>query len=173
MDGNVDRDHILLVEDVAPGLSFAIIAVEDLIADRMGQYASGMARDRLDQARLLYRLNPDVDAVYLDRRIREESFGDHGMPEHDPQVGQAERSIVRTSASVSRSSAAATMASTTSDPDGEGWTGPRLNHADYAARLAKRRAAAPVATPPRNPGTRRTASKRALLKAIEDAGGKW
>jgi hypothetical protein len=26
---------------------------------------------------------------------------------------------------------------------------------------------------PRNPGTRRTPSKRALLKAIEDAGGKW
>ena len=79
MAGNVDRDHILLVEDIAPGLSFAIIAVEDLIADRMGQYASGTARDRLDQARLLYRLNPDVDEVYLDRRIREESFGDHGI----------------------------------------------------------------------------------------------
>lgn len=27
--------------------------------------------------------------------------------------------------------------------------------------------------PPRNTGTRRTASKRALLKAIEGAGGKW
>lgn len=26
---------------------------------------------------------------------------------------------------------------------------------------------------PRNSGKRRTASKRALLKAIEDAGGKW
>ena len=26
---------------------------------------------------------------------------------------------------------------------------------------------------PRNAGTRRTASKRALLEAIEDAGGKW
>jgi hypothetical protein len=79
MDGNVDRDHILLVEGVAPGLSFAIIAVEDLIADRMGQYASGTARDRFDQARLLYELNPDLDEVYLDRRIREESFGDYGI----------------------------------------------------------------------------------------------
>lgn len=79
MDGNVDREHILLVEDVGDGLSFAIIAVEDLIADRMGQYASGTARDRLDQARLLLRLNPDADKVYLDRRIREESSGDYGV----------------------------------------------------------------------------------------------
>lgn len=79
MDGSVDRDHILLVEDVAPGLSFAIISVEDLIADRMGQYASGTARDRIDQARLLLRLHPEADPEYLDRRIREESSGDHGI----------------------------------------------------------------------------------------------
>lgn len=79
MDGNVDRDHILLVDNLTPGESFAIIAVEDLIADRMGQYASGTARDRLDQARLLYQLNPGLDKVYVDRRIREEIFGDHGI----------------------------------------------------------------------------------------------
>jgi hypothetical protein len=79
MDGNVDRDHILLVRGIAPDPCFAIIAVEDLIADRMGQYASGTARNRLDQARILYQLNPDVDEVYLDRRIREESFGDYGI----------------------------------------------------------------------------------------------
>jgi hypothetical protein len=53
--------------------------VEDLIADSMGQYASGRAHDRIDQARLLLRLNPDVDRVYLDRRIREESSGDYGI----------------------------------------------------------------------------------------------
>lgn len=79
MDGNVDAAHIVLIDDVAPGQSMAIISVEDLIADRMGQYASGTARDRLDQARALYRLHPDVDRAYLDRRIREESFGDHGI----------------------------------------------------------------------------------------------
>lgn len=33
------------------------------------------------------------------------------MPEHEPQVGQAERSITSTSASETASSAAATMAS--------------------------------------------------------------
>src|SRR3984885_12234332 len=36
------------------------------------------------------------------------------MPEHDPQVGQADRSMVSTSASLTVSSAAATMASTRS-----------------------------------------------------------
>ena len=79
MDGNVPRDHVLLVENVEPGASFAVISVEDLIADRVGQYASGTARDRLEQARVLFRLNPDVDLAYLDRLVREESFGDHGI----------------------------------------------------------------------------------------------
>ncbi len=79
MDGSVDPAHILLIEDIAPGQSIAIISVEDLIADRMGQFASGTAPDRIDQARLLLRLHPDADKAYLDRRIREESFGDHGI----------------------------------------------------------------------------------------------
>ena len=78
MDGSVDAAHIALVDFGADG-DFAIISVEDLIADRMGQYASGTARDRIDQARVLLALHPDVDRVYLERRIREESFGDHGI----------------------------------------------------------------------------------------------
>ncbi len=28
---------------------------------------------------MLLRLNPDVDKAYLDRRIREKSFGDYGV----------------------------------------------------------------------------------------------
>jgi len=79
MDGNVDREHIVLIDGVVPDESIAIISVEDLIADRMGQYASGTARDRIDQARWLLWLHPDLDRAYLDRRIREESFGDHGI----------------------------------------------------------------------------------------------
>lgn len=79
MDGNVDAAHIVLIENMTPGAAFAIISVEDLIADRMGQYASGTARDRLDQARALFSLNPDIDLDYLERRIREESFGDYGI----------------------------------------------------------------------------------------------
>lgn len=78
LDGNVAYDRVVLVENVTPNASFAIIPVEDLIADRMGQYASGTAEDRLDQARILFRLNPDIDLEYLERRVREESLGDHG-----------------------------------------------------------------------------------------------
>lgn len=78
MDGSVDATHIVLIEYGEEG-DFAIISVEDLIADRMGQYASGTARDRLDQARVLLALHPGVDRAYLDRRIRDESLNDHGL----------------------------------------------------------------------------------------------
>lgn len=45
--------------------------------------------------------------------------------------------------------------------------------ADFAADIERRRQATGVTDLPRNPGTRRTPSKKALLKAIEEAGGKW
>lgn len=79
MDGNVDAAHVRLVRPIGESALFRIISVEDLIADRMGQYASGTARDRLDQARVLLALHPDVDLPYLDRRIREESCGEFGI----------------------------------------------------------------------------------------------
>ncbi|HUD92750.1 hypothetical protein [Sphingobium sp.] len=79
MDGNVDAAHIRLVRPIGEAALFRIISVEDLIADRMGKYASGTARDRLDQARLLLALHPDADLEYLERRIREESIGDYGV----------------------------------------------------------------------------------------------
>jgi len=44
---------------------------------------------------------------------------------------------------------------------------------DFAADIARRREAAGNPELPRNSGKRRTPSKRALLKAIEEAGGKW
>lgn len=44
---------------------------------------------------------------------------------------------------------------------------------DLGARIARRAAELGGVEVPRNTGTRRTASKRALLKAIEDIGGKW
>lgn len=79
MDGNVDVARIRLVEPIGESALFRVISVEDLIADRIAQYASGTAADRLEQARILYRLHPDLDLVYLDRRIREETMGDHGV----------------------------------------------------------------------------------------------
>ncbi|MEP9400686.1 hypothetical protein [Sphingomonas sp. VNH70] len=56
------------------------------------------------------------------------------------------------------------------DPD---WTGLRISHADFARELAARRAALGDPQVPRNDGTRRTDSKRALLAAIAAAGGRW
>ena len=79
MDGNVDAAHIRMVQPIGGSALFRVISVEDLIADRMGQYASGTARDRLDQAKVLLALHPDADLVYLERRIREESMGDYGV----------------------------------------------------------------------------------------------
>ena len=79
MDGNVDAAHVRLVRPVGESALFRVISVEDLIADRMGQYASGAARDRLDQARILLALHPDADLAYLERRIREESGDDFGV----------------------------------------------------------------------------------------------
>ena len=67
MDGSVDPGHVLLIEDFSEDGAFAVISVEDLIADRMGQYASGTARDRIDQALTLLALHPDADMAYLER----------------------------------------------------------------------------------------------------------
>lgn len=77
-DGALDREHILLIEGLGPACGFAIIAVEDVIADRMGQFASGSAPEMLVQARALLALHPDADMAYLERRIREETNGSHG-----------------------------------------------------------------------------------------------
>ncbi|MGK6317986.1 hypothetical protein [Sphingomonas sp. DT-204] len=45
----------------------------------MGQYASDTAPEMLGQAQVLFRLHPDLDMPYLERRIREETGGDHGI----------------------------------------------------------------------------------------------
>jgi hypothetical protein len=48
-----------------------------------------------------------------------------------------------------------------------------IDMAAFAPELARRRAAAGDPVLPRNAGKRRSPSKRALLKAIDDAGGTW
>lgn len=81
MDGNVDRAHILLVDAVKEDGSVAIISVEDIIADRMGQFAShsGGSREMRAQAAELLSLQPDVDFAYLEKPIRYETEGDYGV----------------------------------------------------------------------------------------------
>jgi hypothetical protein len=45
--------------------------------------------------------------------------------------------------------------------------------AAFAREIARRREQAGVVDLPRNEGTRRTASKQALLRSIEQTGTKW
>lgn len=78
LDGMAERERVRLIT-LEPDGAIEVLSVEDMIADRVGQYASGTARDRLDQARALFALFPDVDRAYLERRVRYESAGDHGL----------------------------------------------------------------------------------------------
>jgi hypothetical protein len=50
-----------------------------MIADRMGQYASGTAPEMLVQARRLFMLHPDADRDYMEKRIRHETVGNYGV----------------------------------------------------------------------------------------------
>lgn len=79
MGGSVPTAHLAMVKAIPGEPALVLLSIEDMIADRMGQYASGTARDMLAQARTLFSLNFDMDLDYLDRRIREESVGDHGV----------------------------------------------------------------------------------------------
>ena len=45
--------------------------------------------------------------------------------------------------------------------------------AEFVADIERRRLEADLPVVPRNTGTRRTPSKRALLAAIRNAGGRW
>lgn len=78
LDGHADRDKVRLF-DTHDGERFAVIAVEDLIADRMGQYHSGTAQDMLEQAKRLFSLYKDADLSYMEQRIREETSNEYGL----------------------------------------------------------------------------------------------
>ena len=78
MGGGLDTSRIRLVQPVGETARFRVISVEDIIADRMGQFASGTAPEMRAQAQALLGLYPDLDRAYLERRVREETVGDHG-----------------------------------------------------------------------------------------------
>ncbi len=78
LDGMADRERVRMLE-FAPDGEVSVISVEDMIADRMGQYASGTAREMREQARRLFILHADADMDYMEQRIRYESAGDYGV----------------------------------------------------------------------------------------------
>lgn len=78
LDSLADRDRVRLVT-FEPDGTIEVLSVEDMIADRLGQFASGTAPEMLDQARTLFALHPDADRAYLERRIREETLDEHGI----------------------------------------------------------------------------------------------
>lgn len=87
LDGRADRERIRLVDLGSDG-RIMVIAVEDMIADRMGQFASGTAPEMLGQARALFALHADADLSYLERRIREETLGEHGIASLETEGGE-------------------------------------------------------------------------------------
>jgi hypothetical protein len=85
LDGMAERDMVQVVELGDAG-DVAVIAPEDIIADRMGQYASGSAPDMLGQARALFALCEGLDMDYMARRIAEETAGTYGLQDLKAQT---------------------------------------------------------------------------------------
>lgn len=83
LGGLADRDRVQLIS-VEEGDRFAVISVEDLIADRMGQFHSGTAPEMLGQAKVLYNLYKDADLIYMEQRIREETANEYGTEDLQP-----------------------------------------------------------------------------------------
>lgn len=89
-DGRGDPDRSVRVV-VAADSVIVLTAIEDLIADRLGQYAAaGEDTSRLEQARALLAMADDVDFAYLRRRVAEED-GDIGLLDLDGARGADDR----------------------------------------------------------------------------------
>jgi hypothetical protein len=80
-EGRTDPQRIALLP-VEDGGTIALAPIEDLVADRLGQYAGSGQRDSemLEQARLLLQLAGPLDNEYLVRRVLEED-GDPSLLE--------------------------------------------------------------------------------------------
>src|SRR3546814_7425749 len=64
LDGMADRAMIQVI-GVGEDGDIAVIAPEDIIADRMGQYASGSAPDMLAQARSLFAFCEEIGRAHV------------------------------------------------------------------------------------------------------------
>jgi len=85
LDGLGNRDLVRIV-DVGDHGSIAVIAIEDLIADRMGQYASGSATEMFGQALALFKLSKGLDLDYMNNRIRTETAQSYGVQDLEDQA---------------------------------------------------------------------------------------
>lgn len=79
MGDTPDEVRVRLVHPIGGERGLRVLSLEDMIADRMGQYASGTARDMLEQSCKLLPLVSKANRDYLDRRIRTETDGDYGV----------------------------------------------------------------------------------------------
>lgn len=73
-DGRSDTSKKIAIE-LRPDSELILPAVEDLIADRLGQFAAQDGRSHhelVDQARTLFRLAKEIDGAYLKRRVVED-----------------------------------------------------------------------------------------------------
>jgi hypothetical protein len=86
-DGLADRGRLVHLS-VTPHGHITLPAIEDLIADRLGQHAIAGPTDdsRLRQAGSLFRLGQAIDLEYLQRRIAEEG-GDLALLNEFPKGG--------------------------------------------------------------------------------------
>ena len=82
LDGLADRDRVIVLDFGDDGTA-ALISVEDMIADRMGQFASGTAPEMRGQARAMLVLHGDIDRTYLAHRIIEETAGEYRIEDVD------------------------------------------------------------------------------------------
>lgn len=70
-DGRAERERCLKL--VVRGGAIVLPAIEDLIADRLGQHEVSQGDDSMfKQAEFLFRMAKGLDATYLSRRIAEE-----------------------------------------------------------------------------------------------------
>jgi hypothetical protein len=79
MGDTPDEIRVRLVEPIDREPAMRVLSLEDMIADRMGQYARGTAHDMLEQARQLLPLVSGANRDYLEQRIRTETLGDYGV----------------------------------------------------------------------------------------------
>lgn len=69
-----ERDHVVAVE-VAGGVAL-VLGIEDLIVDRLAACVHWRDEESCRWAKVLLRTPFDIDAEYLDRRVREEDVAD-------------------------------------------------------------------------------------------------